>query len=172
MSRAAKWLLIVAGLCGLLIALGAWLAAQRNPLRSEARRAWKEKAMAEIAALVADSNRLSGELEQLKEAQAQAKPTDEGFWISGHLLLMRNGDWLAYANNCWKEEPHIYDMFLARGSDGQWYYSTYHFCVKMLVLRVGDQPESLAAFAKAHYLRPFDGRSDECLQKTWPPASR
>ena len=34
------------------------------------------------------------------------------------------------------------------------------------------QPESLPKFAAAHFLREFDGRSDECLQKTWPQKRR
>jgi len=172
MSRVAKGLLIVAGICGLLIALWGWAAIRYNPLRSEARRAWKEKAIAEIAARVADPSRLNGELDALRSAQAREEPREEGFWISDHLLLMRNGDWLAYASICQKEDRRIRDLFLARGSDGQWYYSTYHFCIGMVVLRMEEQPESLAEFVKAYYLRPFDGHSDECLRKTWPPAAR
>ena len=39
----------------------------------------------------------------------------------------------------------------------------------MIVLSWDEQPEDLAGFAKKYYLRSFDGRSDECLQKTWPP---
>jgi len=88
------------------------------------------------------------------------------------MILMRNGDWLTYANVCRKEDGRIYDLFLARASDGRWYYSTYHFCVGMIVLKMEEQPEDLAGFAKTHYLRMFDGQSDECLQKTWPTHSR
>jgi hypothetical protein len=171
MSRAAEKLLIAAGVCGLLIAFGVWATGGRDPLRSRARRAWKQKAIAEIAARVADPKRLGIELGRLN-AQARANPDEEGLWLSDRLMVMRKGDWLAYANICQKEDWRIHDLFLARGSDGQWYYSTYHFCIGMVVLRVEEQPDSLAGFVKAHYLRPFDGRSDECLQKTWPPAAR
>lgn len=97
---------------------------------------------------------------------------DSDRWLSERLIVMRNGDWLAYANICRKQDRHIYDLFLARGSDGQWYYSTYHFCIGMVVLRMEEQSDDLAGFAKMYYLRTFDGQSDECLQKTWPPDSR
>ena len=88
------------------------------------------------------------------------------------MILMRKGEWLAYTNVCRKQDRHIYDLFLARGSDGRWYYSTYHFCIGMIVLRMEEQPEDLAEFARTYFLRTFDGRSDDCLQKTWPPESR
>jgi hypothetical protein len=38
----------------------------------------------------------------------------------------------------------------------------------MIVLRGDEQSEELTSFVKTYYLRPFDGHSDECLQKTWP----
>lgn len=85
---------------------------------------------------------------------------------------MRNGDWLAYANICHKQDGRIRDLFLGRGSDGRWYYSTFHFCNQMIVLKMEEQSTNLVEFAKTYYLREFDGRSDECLQKTWPAGSR
>jgi hypothetical protein len=42
----------------------------------------------------------------------------------------------------------------------------------MVVLRMEEQSDDLAAFSKSYYLREFDGHSDECLQKTWPPDPR
>lgn len=110
-------------------------------------------------------------------AELKKKGTDDSSdsdgWLSERLIVMRNGDWLAYTNICRKQDQHIYDLFLARGSDGQWYYSTYHFCIGMVALRMEEeQPDDLAGFAKTYYLRTFDGQSDECLQKTWPPDSR
>jgi hypothetical protein len=171
MSRAVKKVLIAGGVCAVLIAVGVSEIAGCNQLRSRARRAWKERAIVEIAARVADAGRLNGEIGRLN-AQHKADPDQDGTWLSDHLMVMRNGDWLACANICQKENWRIRDMFLARGSDGRWYYSTYHFCIGMIVLRMEEQPESLAAFVKAYYLRPFDGHSDECLQKTWPPSAR
>lgn len=127
--------------------------------------------IAEISARVADPAWANREMADLKTKGTADSSGSDG-WLSERLILMRNGDWLAYANICRKEDSRIHDLFLARGSDGQWYYSTYHFCKRMLVLRVQDQSEDLPAFAKAYYLRPFDGHSDECLLKTWPPDSR
>jgi len=42
----------------------------------------------------------------------------------------------------------------------------------MVVLRMEEEPEDLATFAKTYFLQRFDGQSDDCLQKTWPPISR
>ena len=81
---------------------------------------------------------------------------------------MKNGDWIAYASRCSKEDWRIRDIFIGRATDGKWYYSTFHFCRGMLTLRVEDRPESLDKFITAYSLREFDGRSDECLKKTWP----
>ncbi len=144
---------------------------QRDPLRSSARREWKETAIAGISARMADPAWANREMADL-ETRGAAISGDSDGWLSERLIVMRNGDWLAYASICRKEDSRIHDLFLGRGSDGQWYYSTYHFCNGMVVLRMEDQSENLAAFARAYYLRPFDGHSDECLRKTWPPDSR
>ncbi len=85
------------------------------------------------------------------------------------IIVMTNGQWMAYRNVCAKEKEGIPDLFLGRGSDGRWYYSTYHFCIRMIVLKdMLGQPESLAQFVQEGFLREFDGHSDECLKKTWP----
>ena len=90
-------------------------------------------------------------------------------WISEDLIVMTNGQWIAYRNVCQKEAEQIPDMFLGLGSDGRWYYSTYHFCVRMINLKdVMGQPKSLTEFSKIYYLREFDGHSDECLKETRP----
>jgi hypothetical protein len=82
---------------------------------------------------------------------------------------MTNGEWMAYRNVCAKEEDRIADLVIGRGSDGKWYYSTFHFCIGMLNLRTMEQPESLPRFQTEYFLQEFDGHSDECLKKTWPP---
>jgi hypothetical protein len=134
------------------------------------RRAWKESSIANISKRVGEARWPASELALLKKTSPGASGDYES-WLSDRLILMENGEWLAYANTCRKEDSAIYDFFLGRGSDGQWYYSTYHFCKGMIVLKAEDQPKSLAEFAKTYYLRSFDGHSDECLQKTWPPDS-
>lgn len=139
-----------------------------DELHSAARRAWKDDALAQIASRAGDDGWLKNELTRLHNEKAQSLGESER-WLSDQLILMRNGDWLLYANVCRKQKGHIYDLFLSKGSDGRWYYSTYHFCSGMIVLQVEDQSETLAEFAKTYYLRTFDGRSDDCLQQTWPP---
>ena len=165
---AVKKLLLIAGICGLLVAVALYAAGAGASLRSSARRAWKEKAITDIAARVGDPAWATNELAVLKKRGANDESSYEG-WLSDHMIVMRNGDWLAYAGVCQKQNHRIRDLFLARGSNGRWYYSTYHFCIDMIVLRGDEQSETLAGFAKTYYLRSFDGRSDECLQKTWPP---
>jgi hypothetical protein len=155
----------------LLAVIGAVVFLRPPPLQSNARRAWKRRSVADIAARVADPAWPSNELARLKPQSAN-EPTDDASWLSERIIVTRKGEWLAYANSCQKQDGRISDIFLARGSDGHWYYSTYHFCVGMIVLRMEEQPEDLAAFAKTYYLQPFDGQSDACLQKTWPPSSR
>lgn len=87
---------------------------------------------------------------------------------------MTNGKWIAYASICRKSDFWIKDIFIGRGSDEKWYYSTYHFCNGMFAMMMDydmpqrPQPESIAAFAQRHALREFDGESNECLKKTWP----
>ena len=167
----AKKLIVIAGVCALLIAIGVVVMRGRDPFRSSARRAWKENAIAEISSRVAERSWVDKELAELKKRGA-GDSSDSGGWLSERFIVMRDGEWLAYANICQKEDGRIRGLFLGRGSDGRWYYSTYHFCKQMVVLRMEEQSTNLVGFAQAYYLRPFDGHSDDCLQKTWPPASR
>lgn len=159
--------LLVAGVCAVLVIVAV---AVRNTQSMNARRAWKEKAIGEISSRVADPAWPGNELARLRAGGAN-DPGDSDAWLSERLIVMRNGDWLACANICQKQDSRIRDLFLGFGSDGRWYYSTYHFCKGMIVLRMEEQSEDLAAFSKTYYLRPFDGHSDECLKKTWPPES-
>jgi len=68
--------------------------------------------------------------------QSTSKASEDASWLSERIIVTRKGEWLAYANSCQKQDGRIPDIFLARGSDGHWYYSTYHFCVGMVVLRM------------------------------------
>ena len=85
------------------------------------------------------------------------------------MVLMASGEWLVYRSHCNKVPPHqVRDIFLAKGSNGKWYYGTCHFCVRMcgLVIMQHEQPYDLTTFAERYDLREFDGVSDECLQAT------
>jgi hypothetical protein len=164
--------LIIAAASALLMA-GVGVAVFLRPasLQSNARRAWKQQSIADISARIADPAWLTNELARLK-TQSASEASGDAIWLSDRIIVTRKGEWLAYANVCQKQDRRIHDLFLARGSDGRWYYSTYHFCIGMVVLRTEEQPEDLAGFAKAYFLHTFDGQSDDCLRKTWPPSSR
>jgi hypothetical protein len=148
-------------------ALGvAW--SQSDPLRSTARRQWKDRAIAQIERRLNDKPWLDAEVSRLRSAAA-TQP-HRGVWVGDELLVTKNGDWIICQNVCTKEQdtPVKRDIFIGRGSDGRWYYSTFHFCVGKCVLQImGWKPDSLAQFVDAYWLVPFDPKSDECLKITW-----
>jgi hypothetical protein len=137
-----------------------------------ARRHWKNDAIPAIANWSEDGSWRTQEIEILTKRTNDQRVIAEG-WLTDKMILMQSGEWLVYKSHCSKAEPHLVkDIFLARGSDGKWYYSTFHFCVGMVAL-LGEQetqPPTLAMFVHEYNLRQFDGRSDECLKetKTWP----
>lgn len=130
------------------------------------RKTWKDNSLAALATRTADAQWVTNELARVKSNPSGVDDPEE--WLSAQMILMRNGDWLAYTNVCQKENARIPDLFLAHGSDGRWYFSTYHFCKQMLELRMDGQPADLSSFVAAYSLKEFDGKSDDCLQKTWP----
>jgi hypothetical protein len=147
----------------------AWLLRDRV---QPARRQWKEQAIPAIARRAEDKPWRLQEIEIVTKRTNDQRVLADG-WLTDKLILMENGEWLVYQSHCSKEEPHIVrDIFLAKGSDGKWYYSTFHFCIGMvsLIMLQETRPSSLAAFAQEYNLREFDGRSDECLKQTkaWP----
>lgn len=161
--------LVIAIVLGVALAAVAWVVTQGGDrLHAKARKHWKDNAVAEIARQVGDQKWLAAETNVLA-AKAAKDPTESDAWLAEHLILMKSGEWIAYASECSKNNRWIHDIFLGRASDGKWYYSTYHFCIGMLELKMEEQPETLSSFAKDYFLRDFDGRSDVCLELTWPP---
>ena len=134
-------------------------------LHASARKRWKEQAIADVMKRSADGPSVTNELAALRET---SKSGDDRDWIGINALLMVNGEYLIYSDINSKEDGRIYDLFIARGSDGRWYYSTFHFCMNMVSARMEDPPGSIAAFAATFFAKEFDGCSDECLRKTWP----
>lgn len=133
------------------------------------RRAWRDNAISAINARVADPKWLEGELEKLRPAITATRPSQSmGKWVGEELLIFRNGEWMICQNVCKKSKPNrIEDIFIGRGSDGRWYYSTFHFCVQKVVLMNENPPDSLAHFVDGYWLVPFQPPSDECLKRTW-----
>ncbi|MCW1914355.1 hypothetical protein OJ996_12265 [Luteolibacter sp. GHJ8] len=103
----------------------------------------------------------------LAAAPTPAQPGD-GEWYDGEAIFNEDGSWLAYRSRCHKQDPKVYDLFIAKGSDGKWYYSSYHFCIDAMVLGSNDQAASLDEFKRSYSLMEFDGESDDALAKTWP----
>lgn len=167
MKAKQKWLLL-AGVLGLAAVAFVFL---RDPmhgrLHAKARKEWKEAATADIERKTADRAWVEREIAAVKD-KLGTQGEGEANWLSGEMLLMKDGSWITYAAKCSKEDSRIHDIFIGWSSDGKWYYSTFHFCIKMFDLRYEDQPQNLAQFITAFSLREFDGRSDECLNKTWP----
>ncbi|MCH7228372.1 hypothetical protein [Haloferula sp. A504] len=139
---------VIAGAVGLILLL--------NPdqYHTPERRAAKARMIEEIADQLASS--------------AQGSRDEDGSWWNEEIIRFSDGSWIAYRAQCHKADPKVYDLFIGRGSNGRWYYSTYHFCVGMMLLHSTEQPESLDAFVSAYALEEFDGQSDEALRPTWP----
>jgi hypothetical protein len=162
-----KKLVIGTAICLCAVALGVVIfVGGPERLDSKARRQWKDNAIVQIAKQTSDSAAISKEIEAMKTTPPES---EWDTWISKDLIVTTNGEWIAYRNVCQKEEERIPDLFLGLGSDGRWYYSTFHFCVRMMNLKdVVGQPNSLTDFSRRCHLREFDGHSDECLKDTRP----
>lgn len=159
-GKRRRWTVVGMTLIAAAIAVAAiW------PRGDAARRAWRDRAVATIERRIADRAWLHGELGRPRAASQPGL----GGWVRDELLVMRNGEWIVCQNVCAKEQDAAVkrDLFVGRGSDGTWYYSTFHFCVGKCVLQMERRPDSLAQFVDGYWLRPFDGRSDESLKSTW-----
>ncbi len=163
-----EWPIAIAAVVVLVLVVGILVVRSADRLHSPARKRWKEKGISDITRRIGDTNWLALETKKVKANAA----SDPEMWFSDGLIVMSNADWIAYAAECSKKDHRIHDIFIGRTSDGRWYYSTYHFCVEMLVLRMEDQSESLTNFIAKYFLREFDGHSDDCLETTWPPKRR
>ena len=164
-----KKLLILGLLVGVTaLVFGLFLTLGGDRLHTKARKQWKTSAISQIDQKVRDTRWLESELLELKKQVA----ADSERWVSENMILATNGDWIVCASKCSKEDWRIHDIFIGRGSDGKWYYSTYHFCIGKLALKMEENPTSLNDFIQSYSLREFDGQSDACLDKTWPPERR
>jgi hypothetical protein len=164
------WLIAIAVLLAIVAGvflIPPWAVRQRQYM---ARKDWKQQAIPEIAKFSDDSKWVSEEIALLCSGEAtgnQSIIADR--WLTDRMILTASGEWLVYKSHCNKVPPHqVRDIFLAKGSNGRWYYSTCHFCVGMcaLVMVQDLPPYDLATFALRYHLKEFDGVSDECLQQT------
>lgn len=161
---------------GLLVAASLVLA-NRNYQIFSARRDWKEQAIPQIEKRVGDQEWIRKEIAFIQGAAPQTGQRILAYgWLTDRMILMSNGDWLIYENHCKKAPPHhVDDIFIARASNGKWYYTTCHFCRNMIALimhqdfdeeGMDQQPRDLHSFIQRYGLQEFDGKSNECLKKT------
>ena len=124
---------------------------------------WAAAALPKLAELSCTSEVVRTELAQLKSPT----PNLDFGWAHDDIILMTNGEYLIYAWWHGFNSGLVDHLFLAHGSDGKWYYSTYHFCNHMAMIRGDDAPGSIAEFIGRYAVREFDGRPEECLKRTW-----
>lgn len=153
-------IILLAVVLSLPILFVLWIALRPDRFHTAARIQWKDTALAQLRTEFADEPAL--------KTRREKKLYDDNLWIDDTLIHFRNGEWILYRNHCQKEDSRIHDIFLARGSDGIWYYSTFHFCRGMIVLQMLGPSESLGDFKKNYCLESFDGTSAICLKETWP----
>lgn len=155
------WLSIPVILGGLV--LGGWSAVRYKHER--ARTDWKTAALARLSALSLTNEDVSRELESLERNRGVGEHQE---WAGVQVVLMTNNEFLVYASRHGLNSGFVDHLFLAHGSNGRWYYSTYHFCNNMAGVRFEDPPGSLAEFSTRYAAHEFDGKSDVCMQHTWP----
>jgi hypothetical protein len=159
--------LIVIALLLVIVAVGAFIVELNDPLRSAARKAWAAKAIHAVERRANDASWLGNESARLQAAAATR--LSDGAWAGPEMLIAANGDWMVCQSVCAKDEaPAVRkDLFVGRGSDGKWYYSTFHFCKNKMVLSIESQPPDLAHLVRGYWLQPFDGSPANCLAETW-----
>ena len=163
MRRTATILLVI--VC--LGAVALFYAVNRTDMHHTAeRRSWKNAAIAAITNDLRDPDHLKKRFGEIPRPRGEFD-TSEPEWLTPDTIVCANASWLAYRGLCHKQDAKIHDIFIAKASDGNWYYSDYHFCKQMLVLAMNGQPESLERFTKDYLLVRFDGASDDALQPTW-----
>ncbi|MFO1520957.1 MAG: hypothetical protein U1F77_17930 [Kiritimatiellia bacterium] len=170
MKLRRKWIIRCSAFLGGAVILAVAVFAYGLPkYRQHARLAWKTAALPEIKRLAEDPAWVADQMRMLAGTAPATGGVLAAPWLSEHMILMKNGEWLVYKSHCNKVPPRrVSDIFLARGSNGQWYYSTCHFCVGMcaLILQQEDQPRDIDTFERLYHLKKFDGLSDDCLQET------
>ena len=144
-------------------AAGAYWLAKRNAARARAQ--WKERELPQLASLSITNADIRQQIEQLKST---ALSSTNSRWAYDRFLLMTNGEFIVYASRHGANSGFVDHLFLGHASDGRWLYSTYHFCNSMCAVLGEPPPGSISEFAQRFSARAFDGRSDDCLQHTWP----
>ena len=162
-SRAPRWIRILSVPLLIIVSLSGWWAVTQYRYQI-ARENWKTATLPHLVETSATNEQVRIELEQIKNPTSNV----DFSWAHEHVILMTNGEYLVYAFRHGFNNGFLDHLFLAHGTDGKWYYSTYHFCNHMAVILADDPPGSIGEFAKRYWLSEFDGKSDDCLKHTWP----
>ncbi|MBK1828207.1 hypothetical protein [Haloferula rosea] len=133
--------------------------------RTKERRAWKDSAIEQIRKDLENPDFPIERFGRVPQSLGEFAMSDPN-WLTSDTMVFRDGAWLVYRAQTHKVDPKVHDIFIAKASDGHWYFSDYHFCVGMMVLSSEEQPESLEAFREACCLARFDGTSDDALNST------
>lgn len=150
--------LLFVGLVVLLVSLFLVIDYRMEKQRAE----WKTTTLAQLS-----SAEITDPLVQSELVSLTGDSTNNSFsWAGQRVIKLTNGEFLVYAFWHGQNAGFVDHLFLAHGSDGQWYYSSYHFCQQLTGIRFFPRPLSIADFADKYALREFDGKSDVCLQRT------
>jgi hypothetical protein len=125
------------------------------------KRVWRS-AVAEVTATLAEPGLVDRELAAL----AAASPPG---WVSEHLMVCANGDWLCFANRSSHRNSQAGDWLVARDQAGRWYTSRQHFCLGGPILPVlpqNPQPANLPELLHGYYFVPAPD------PQTVPPLAR
>lgn len=158
--------IVIILLCGLLLVallFVGWTTIVRYRFK-HTRANWKTTTLRQLAEMSVTNQVILTELDQIRHPT----PNLDFGWAHDHVILMTNGEYLVYAFWHGFNSGPIDHLFLAHGTDGKWYYSTYHFCNRLALLGIDPPAVSIAEFAKRYSVVEFDGKSDECLKRTWP----
>lgn len=131
------------------------------------RRLWKDTAIIKIKADLNAKDYLEKRFGEIPKPLGFFDSSEQ--WLTPDTIVCRDASWLAFRAQCHKEDPKVHDIFVAKGSDGKWYYSDFHFCKQMMILASNEQPASLTEFKHQYFLAEFDGESDVALDPTWIP---
>ena len=147
-----------------VVAIFGYAALRRKEFRDRAD--WMTATLPKIAQLSTSNQFVGEQIQLLKTSTRKGNNPD---WTGQYILLMTNGEYLVYCFRHGNNNGTLPHLFLARSSDGRWFYSTYHFCNEMVGAMGDAPPASIDDFAKRYFALEFNGKSEECLKTTWPP---
>ena len=125
---------------------------------------WKDRTLERLSQLSITNEEVRQDLSWLKTPAGN--PHLDAGWAGDNILLMTNGEYILYAFRHGFNNGFVNHLLLGHASDGRWLYSTYHFHAP--IEGAGDAPTSINDFMRRYSAKEFDGKSNICLQKTWP----